>query len=151
MNRLAALLALTLLPLAPHAHAASCTMSATDVVFGNYRVNSDSDVETTSTVSLSCVDDGTGNAVGYSIEISSGGSGDPADRMMGGALHYNLYADFGRTTVWGDGSGGSMAVGGTIAAPGTGLATHTAYGTIPAHQSLQPGNYGDLLTITISY
>jgi len=149
MNRL--LIPLLLL-LAPTAQAATCTMGASDLVFGNYRVNSATDVDSTATVSLNCVDDGSSTAVSYSIAISGGASTNPADRAMGGgALHYNVYTDVARTTVWGDGSGGSVEVADSIPAPGTGNATHTAHGTIPAGQAPAPGAYGDTLTITISY
>lgn len=143
-------LALLFLVLAPSAQAATCTMSATDLRFGQYRSGSAIDVDATSTVTLECMDDSSGAGVGYSIAISAGGSGNPADRTMGGALHYNVFTDASRTTVWGNGTGSSI-VSGTIPAPGTGIAAHTAYGTIPAGQSPPVGSYGDALTITIDY
>lgn len=143
-------LALLMLVLAPSAQAATCTMSATDLAFGQYRSGSSDDVDATSTVTLECVDDGSSVAVNYSIAISAGGSGDPANRTMGGALNYNVFSDAPRTAVWGNGGGASI-VSGSIPSPGTGIATHTAYGTIFAGQAPPPGIYADSLTITIDY
>jgi spore coat protein U-like protein len=156
MNRaLPCLAVLTLLSLAAPADAASCQASASDLVFGSYRFNSDVDVDSSATISISCVDDGSGLDVNYSIEVSAGLSGDFADRGMngpGGPLHYNVYADASRSMVWGDGSGGSVTVSGGFTLPGTTSASHTAYGRVPSQQAdIAAGHYADNLTITVTY
>lgn len=69
----------------------------------------------------------------------------------GNTLGYQLYSSADRTSVWGDGSAGSLAV----TATGLGLETimqFTVYGEIPAGQSLAvPGQYTDSITITLTY
>lgn len=140
---------------APAAHTASCQISATDLVFGQYRFNSGVDVETTATISIeSCVADVNGPAVGYTIAIGAGGGGNFPDRAMSGPgsqLLYNLYADASRTQVWGDGSGGTVTVSGSFVVPLTTSASHTAFGRIPSGQPVAAGFYSDLLTISIEY
>src|SRR6266487_1298814 len=44
----------------------------------------------------------------------------------GTLLNYNLYTDAARTTVWGDGTGGTVTVSGSS----NGSTTHTVYGRI---------------------
>lgn len=156
MNTFARLvIAAALLALAPHAQAASCQVSASDLPFGKYPSGSPADVESSATITVqNCVDDGSGAAVSYSIEISPGIGGSFADRAMagpGGLLHYNLYVDAARTLVWGDGTGGSLVVADAFVLPLATSASHIAYGRIPARQSVTSGFYADTLTITISY
>lgn len=153
MNR--ALLALALLLALPRAHAASCSIGATDLAFGPYRYNGPA-VDATATVSIhSCVDDGDAS-VSYEISIGTGASNDYADRTMAGPgaqLRYNVYADPGHMMVWGDGSGGTTTVtGGFVVAPGSTSASHTVFGRIPGQQdNLVPGTYSDSLAVTIDY
>lgn len=146
---------LALVAVAPGARAASCQVSASDLVFGSYSANSATDVDTTATIAVQgCVDDGSGPAVSYTIEIGPGVAGDFAGRAMrgpGGDLRYNVYADAARQLVWGDGTGGSVTVSNALLLPLTAAGTHVAYGRIPARQSVEAGSYADTLTITISY
>lgn len=86
------------------------------------------------------------------IELSAGsGSGHGTREMSNGAtrLAYNLYLDAARTTVWGNGTGGS-SVHGPIR-PNSGTNTLWVYGRIPARQNVSVGAYSDTLTMTIVY
>lgn len=62
-------------------------------------------------------------------------------------LAYNLYTSAGRTTVWGDGSGGSSTV--TVEVKNNRSTTVTIYGRILPNQNVSVGNYNDIITITI--
>ncbi len=67
-----------------------------------------------------------------------------------GTLHYTIFTDPTRTTVWGDGTAGTATVPGT----GTGSAQSiTVPGTIFAGQTVgvTPGNYVDTVNITVNF
>jgi spore coat protein U-like protein len=148
-------LLLGLLAVAPGARAASCQVGASDLAFGNYSAGSANDVDSSATIMVQgCVDDGTGSAVSYSIEIGPGLAGNFASRAMngpGGQLYYNLYVDPARSLVWGDGTGGSLTVSDAFVLPLATSSSHVAYGRIPANQSVSAGTYVDTLTVLISY
>src|SRR5205823_2483703 len=65
-------------------------------------------------------------------------------------LNYALYTDSARTTVWGDGAGGTTAL---ISDTGTGSAqSKTIYGRVPSGQtSLPAGSYDDTVAVTVTY
>lgn len=148
-----ALLAAALLaaPLAC-APAAACTISATGVAFGAYDPLSTTHDDSTGTVNLGCPP-----AVSAPIvALSAGGAGTFSPRRMAGGafnLDYNLYSDSGRTTIWGDGTGGTSTVtlsGGTVSA-GTRNFSRTIYGRIPRLQNVGAGAYGDTITLTVTF
>jgi spore coat protein U-like protein len=72
-------------------------------------------------------------------------------------LVYNIYTDPGHTSVWGDGSGGSNELNGSVGLGhglgnnGTNTVNYTSYGRITAGQDVLPGTYMDLLTVTVTY
>ena len=72
-------------------------------------------------------------------------------RMMSGAnfLTYGLYRDGGYTTMWGDGTSGSVTVAGT----GTGAAqTNTIFGRVEGPiPAPPPGTYTDTITVTLTF
>jgi spore coat protein U-like protein len=126
----------------------ACTISAADLTFGVYSTIGSSDLDGSSTVQIKC----TLNA-SYTIALNAGttaGGTIPARLMTSGAgtLGYNLYTTAGRTTVWGDGTGGSSSVAGT----GSGLTQSlTVYGRINAAQNVETGSYSDVITATVSF
>jgi spore coat protein U-like protein len=71
--------------------------------------------------------------------------------MTSGAnlLNYNIYTTAARTTVWGNGTGGTAAIGGT----GSGVAQAvTVYGRVGSGQTSVPaGAYADTVAVTITY
>lgn len=137
------LLAATLLGTSLSAWSVTCSVSATGVNFGSYDVFSNVNSDGAGSVSVSCDGDAS-----YSIAISSG-NGSYASRWMARDAHqfaYNLYREASRSTIWGDGTGGSAVVSGS----GTG-ATHTVYGRIPSRQNVYAGSYSDNIVVIVTY
>src|SRR5262249_25524178 len=95
------------------------------------------------------------NGFNTSIKLGAGGSGSIGARTMakvGGTLAYQLYTDSARTTVFGDGTGGSS----TVAVSGTGYATPanvTVYGRVlaAAAGAAPVGSYTDTVVVTIVF
>ncbi len=127
---------------------ASCSVSATNLSFGNYTASSGTNLDATSTVSVTCT-----NGQAYTIALDGGSvAADVSARTMSdGAAHtlaYSLYTDAGRTTLWGDGTSGTSTVAGT----GDGTQQDaTVYGRIAASQFAAAGSYTDTVTVTVSY
>jgi spore coat protein U-like protein len=61
-------------------------------------------------------------------------------------LNYNLYTTASRTTVWGDGTGGTSTLNGLAFG-----ATHTVYATVPARQNVRVGQYTDNIIVTLTF
>lgn len=126
----------------------ACSMTAGDLDFGNYTSISGSNVDATSTVDVTCT-----NGTAYTVVLNAGSTsgGSLSARLMTdttNTLQYNLYTTSARTTIWGDGSGGTDSVTGT----GTGLLQSlTVYGRVPASQNVPVGSYSDLVTAEISF
>lgn len=122
---------------------ATCTVSASGVLFGGYDVFSASPNDSAGSVSVDC-----DPATPYTISLSAGGGTYSQRHMSTGTdlLGYNLYTDASRSIVWGDGSSGTGTVGGSAASE-----NHTVYGRVPAGQNVPAGSYGDTIMITISF
>jgi len=142
--------------------AASCTLNTTSAIFGSY----DNTLNETAVATFSGTCSKGGGAdpdmTGATVKLSTGTSNSFASRQMAKGtdrLNYNLYTSAARTTIWGDGTGGS----GTVAAlvvQGNGKFLNNnssrnfsiaAYGRIPAGQDAVPGAYSDTITVTITY
>lgn len=128
--------------------AATCTVAATNMGFGTVNVLSGSNVDTTSTITVTCT-----NGTTYSIGLNPGtGSGATvSDRKMtsgGDTLNYGLFTDSNRSTNWDD-------IGGTNVGSGTGSGSgqaHTVYGRVPLGQTtVPPGSYSDTITVTVEF
>jgi spore coat protein U-like protein len=140
--------------------AADCTVTAGGVAFGAYDLLASTPDDSTGTVTVTCTSTGGGNTtVNYSAALSTGVSGAYSQRYMKSGtprLNYNLYRDAARTIVWGNGSGGSSLITGTLTVgPGVGngtrSATYTVYGRAPALQDVAPGAYSDSIVITLTF
>jgi spore coat protein U-like protein len=136
------------------AEGATCTIAATPVSFGSYNVFAAVATDSTGSLTFRCSGTGnSGNNISISIALGRGSSGSFTPRAMvlaNGALAYNLYQDAARTTIWGDGTGGTRAyVTGT--APRNRDTTVTIYGRIPAQQDVSAGSYADTVTATINF
>ncbi|HXS20313.1 MAG TPA: spore coat protein U domain-containing protein, partial [Steroidobacteraceae bacterium] len=84
----------------------------------------------------------------YTVSMSAG-SGTLTSRVMksgGSQLDYNLYTNSTHTTIWGDGTSGTVKVSATSLG-----ATYTVYGLIPALQNVPVGSYSDTVTVTVTY
>jgi len=94
----------------------------------------------------------------YFITLDAGlhASGDRRLAYGGGFFRpYRLYSDASHTIAWGDaGYAGSFAAGTALSAVGTGAnQPYTVYGISPgqAGASNPPGDYTDMVTITVYY
>jgi spore coat protein U-like protein len=126
-----------------------CSVTATDLAFGNYDASSGTPNDATSTVSATCTPSETYD---IAIDVGSGSGATFANRKMtsgANTLNYSLYTTAARTTIWGDGTGGTATQAGT----GNGAAQNlTVYGRIPVGQYVAAGSYVDTtVTVTLTY
>lgn len=137
------LLAVVLAISAQQGWGAQCNVTAQGVSFGSYDVFSNQHLDSTGNIGVSCDVSAT-----YTIALSPGGGSYASRTMASGArtLNYNLYTDGTRTSVWGDGTGGTATVNGS----GT-SGNHTVYGRIPAGQNAYVGSYSDVITVTLTF
>jgi spore coat protein U-like protein len=132
--------------------AGACTISAVGVAFGAYNPQSAANDDGTGTVNLACPP----SVMAPIVALSKGGSPTYSPRRMtGGAftLTYNLYTTAARTTVWGDGTGGTVTVtltGGTVSG-GVRNFSRTIYGRAPGSQNVGAGAYSDTITLTVTF
>ena len=99
-----------------------------------------------------------GLLIPFRIDLGRGGAASYAPRRLSSGMNtlsYNLYADAGRTSVWGDGTGGSVAVESSVLLDVLGWAptqSFTVYGRIGAGQTgAVPGSYADTVSVTVTY
>jgi spore coat protein U-like protein len=97
------------------------------------------------------------------LTLSTGVSGTYTTRQMANGanrLNYNLYTTAARTTVWGNGAGGSAIVpayaAGFIVINGNQTRVFdnpnlTIHGRIPADQNSPQGTYSDTITVTLFF
>ncbi|WP_174627542.1 Csu type fimbrial protein [Candidatus Methylobacter favarea] len=135
--------------LGPSTASALCSVDSTGLAFGSFNPLTDSTVDSTATLTLTCDE-----SVSYTIALSPGGSGTYNPRRMASGsntLDYNLYADAGYSQIWGDGAGGSVTVAGGPAP--LGAREHTVYGRIPlaSQRGARVGSYSDSIIVTITY
>jgi spore coat protein U-like protein len=132
------------------AHAASCSITLTgDFVFGNYDPynSSPTNITATNLISVSCNGNGTAT-----IDLSTGGSGTYFPRAMTDGvdiLNYNIYTTASLTSVWGDGTGGTVDQ--NFSYHGSTSTSYSVYGQIPAQQNVAPNSYSDTITVTVSF
>jgi spore coat protein U-like protein len=124
-----------------------CSVSATNLAFGNYDASLGTPVDGSSTVTVTCTPSET-----YDVGLNAGtgtGATVAVRRMTNGAntLDYSLYTNAGRTTVWGDTIGVDTQAG---TGNGAGQAL-TVYGRIPTAQYVAAGAYTDTITATVTY
>jgi spore coat protein U-like protein len=130
---------------------ANCTATTTPVAFGNVDVTSGAAVDGTGGLAVVCT---SGTSWDASADVGTGAGASLATRKMddGSAnfLNYALYTDSARTSVWGDGVGGTTSLFSGIGSGGEQLST--IYARVPAGQtSLPAGSYADTVTVTVSY
>lgn len=107
-------------------------------------------VDATSTLTIECTA-ATPYSVSLSAGLNAGGATNFASRkMVNGAyaLGYQLYVDNTRSSVWGNGTAGSVVYSGN----GTGgVQSVTIYGRLPSLTGTVPGTYTDTVTVTVTY
>jgi spore coat protein U-like protein len=115
---------------------AACTISTTPVNFGSYDVFSASPTDSTGLITITCNE----TPAPYA-PVSIGPS------PNSGGLNYNLYTNAARTSIWGDGTSGTVRVWRTF---WRNIPRNlTVYGRIPPGQDVPAGTYTDTLTVTL--
>lgn len=145
--------------LAADAIAATCSAASPGLSFGNYNVFSAAVVNMNGTVSITCsrVVGETSVTVSYEIFLATGQSNSFVQRKMNSGanlLGYNLYTTNAHSIVWGDGTGSTRTVTGSLNlsnANPTRTVSKTVFGQIPALQDVAVGIYGDNVHVTVNY
>ena len=146
---IAAVVALgVILALAGPAHSA-CTIGTSPLSFGIYNVFAGTPLDSTGSLTYLC----TPPSVSIQIALDRGGAPtfNPR-RMLKGSevLNYNLYLNAARTTIWGDGTGGSQAFT-DHTPPFRRTVVVPIYGRIPALQDVSAGTYSNTITATVQF
>jgi len=131
------------------AQSPSCTISVTSIAFGNYSVFTTTADDSTGTITYRC----NAQANNISIALSDGSSTTFSPRTLrkgSEVLQYNLYRNAARTTIWGDGTGGT-SVYTSANPPNNSNVNVTIYGRIPAQQDVSAGNYSDTVSAVINF
>jgi spore coat protein U-like protein len=143
---------------APAVAAVTCSLSAPAMAFGPYDVFAGTQITSSSTITVTCTLTGnTNTTVSGSLAMSTGSSGTYIQRTMksgGNSLGYNLYTSPALTTVWGDGTGATVVISGSIAlttAAPVQSVTVDVFGAVPALQDAKVGIYTDNVTMTVTY
>ena len=148
-----------------HARGATCTVSSTGMSFGAYQpltvAGNLTSVDKTSTADVKVVCTGILAQGGYTISLGQSmyGTGNLismrylSNTTNGGAyMAYNIFTKSTYTTIWGNGTTGSLVTGTSALVPGTSTNNHTVYGKVPAGQNtLKAGSFSDALTMTLTY
>jgi spore coat protein U-like protein len=140
--------------------AANCTVSAVGVNFGVYDPFISTPGDSVGEITVTCTHvSGPATDVRYTLTLSTGGSGSYLPRRLraGSALlGYNLWSDATRSSIWGNGSSGTVIITGSMkVGPGVGnenrSAVHPIYGRIPALQDAAEGDFLDSIVATLTY
>ncbi|WP_426051108.1 Csu type fimbrial protein [Brevundimonas sp. SL161] len=131
----------------------TCTASATGVSFGNYDPLSPIPKDAAGTVTVNCTFAELGSGT-YDISLSPGMTGTYATRKLTRAqssIDYNLYTTAARTQVWGNGTGGTQRVVGTLSGLLSNQQTFSIHGRVPPGQNVLDGAYTDVIVVTVAY
>ena len=140
--------------------AADCTVTAVGVNFGVYDPYVTAPDDSVGEITVTCNHlSGPAIQVRYTVTLSTGGGGTYAQRRLSAGpalLGYNLWTDSARSSIWGNGSAGTVIVTGSLkVGPGAGngvrTAVHPIYGRIPALQDAAEGDYLDSIVATLTY
>ena len=117
---------------------ATCSVSATNLDFGQYDPFAATPKDGSSTLSVTCT-----NGTTYGVAVAT-----PTARSMAGpsgsTLAYGLYNDAARSAAFGVPANSATGIGTAQ--------TINVYGRIPIAQTgARPGSYADTVTVTVSY
>ena len=137
------------------AGAVACSVSAVNLVFAPYDPFRSAHNDTTATIAVTCTGR-PGQAVAYSIALTSGDSGAAITRRMrahvGTTLNYNVYVGPSRSVVWGDGNNGTATVADAYALAASQVTRqYPVYGRIFGRQNARVGSYTDSLVVTLTF
>ena len=135
--------------------AMSCAITTGEMAFGTYDPTSTTALDATATITSTCTSGGAtimtmGKGSNY---LPTSTDAIPLRRMSDGAagdfpqmLDYHLYSDSAGGTVWGN----TAETGKAITADGS-AQNFTAYGRIPAEQTVGAGTFTDSVAVTLTY
>ena len=139
----------------------TCTASTPGVAFGTYDVYAAGVTNGNGTLTVICNYDASDTGVinlTYAISLAAGSSNSYVQRQMQSGANtfgYNLYTTNTYAVVWGDGTGSTATISGTMRLNNghpSQTNTHTVYGRIPALQDVAVANdYRDNVTATVTY
>lgn len=124
-----------------------CTVTATNINFGNYDVASNTNLTSSGTITVSCRND---RNVVIAFGQSANGGINPRrmkHSFLNDFLNYNIYQDAATSIIWGDGSNGTSPM---IVNRIPRNRTFTYYGVIFAGQDISAGTYTDSLIVTVT-
>ncbi len=123
----------------------SCAVTGGTLDFGTYTSGQAVDLQAATQIGYANC-----SAASLRFDLSGGANGTTAARRAangsGGFLNYALFRDLARTLNFGDGTSGQTV---TPAAGGTG--SITVHGRVPRSQTITPGTYTDIVTITLNF
>lgn len=139
-------------------HAVLClgltVVSGTPMTFLTYDPVSAADNDATSLLTIGCAGIGVLNS--FTVKLNAGTYGTLGTRQLGHTvtsshrLDYNLYRNFGRTQIWGDGTNSTFTqTYDTVL--GLGTTDMMLYGRIPKGQDKPSGTYQSTITITVDF
>ena len=128
--------------------AATCTVTATPIAYGNYDPFAAAPRNRTGRITAVCNGNGT-----LTVALSTGQSGayNPRSMISGTTtdnLDYNLYTTAARVIIFGDGTAGTQTVSKNF---NNKTVRIRVYGQIPAMENIAPGSYIDNITATITF
>jgi spore coat protein U-like protein len=131
---------------------AACTVSTNPINFGTYDVFQPLPADSNGTISVICTTVTLIARVDIGPSPNSGGFNPRRMKLLTGPdfLDYNLFRDNGRTSIWGDGTGGSSSQFILFLIANTPRIL-TVYGRIPPGQDVSVGQYSDVLTVTVTF
>ena len=144
------LLATAALLITVSAAQAACTITTTAVSFGSYNVFSASADDGTGQITYRCTSP---RPPVVTIQLDKGASPSFSPRQMrkgAETLNYNLYLDSTRSTIWGDGTGGTQVYS-RASPPLNQNINLSVFGRIPAGQDVSAGTYSATVTGTIFF
>lgn len=130
----------------------SCSVATTAVTFGTYVPTTLKTSNGNVAVTCSALVIYTAS---YVISMAKGNSATYTPRFMSlvsNQLTYNLFTTGAFTSIWGDGTGGTVTVSDSYTS--IGLSTtrnYTVFGRIPASQFVNTGTYTDSVLVTVTY
>jgi spore coat protein U-like protein len=137
----------------PEARAGSptCTITASNVAFGNVDVLAGTAVDVTGSFSVNC-SGGSGNGHTLCISIGSGANFSGSQRHLAGpngsTLSYELYKDAARSTVWGSWQTGFAGTGLQVRIPQNTTISVPVYARLfGSQQTAEVGSYSSSFTL----
>jgi len=125
-----------------------CTISATNLDFGNYLTRENNPTRGTAILNLVCPSERT---VEIALDAGTAASRNTRRRQLSaeagrGTLDYDLFKNGDRNQHWGDKDEDTLVLRAT-----GGLQAIEVYGEIPARQVAPDGSYVDIIIVTVSF